>query len=88
MRYRGPAADAWVPVELDPFTAVYHRTSGQTHLLAEPAPQLLATLTDRALTLAGLREELALAFDLPDVADDGLAARLGELVEAGLVAVA
>ena len=88
MRYRGPAAEACVAMELEPFTAVHHRASGQTHLLAEPAPQLLAALTDRELTLAGLREELARSFDLPDVADEGLAARLAELVEAGLVAVA
>lgn len=88
MRYLGPAADAWLAVELDAFTAVFHRVSGITHLLVEPAPQLLAVLGGQALTLADLRERLIAVFDLPDITDDGLAARLDELVEAGLVAIA
>ena len=88
MRYRGPAASAWIAVELDQLTAVYHRQSGATHLLVEPAPQLFAALTGATLTLAEVRAALAQAYDLPDLSDDGLAARLNELVETGLVEAA
>ena len=86
MTWRGPPADAWVAVDLEPFTAVFHRPSGTTHLLVEPAPQLLDALAGEALTLADLRARLAATFDLPDAADETLTARLEELVEAGLVA--
>ena len=86
MRYQGPAATAWVAVDLDSFTAVFHRESGITHLLVEPAPQLLAALADRMLDRAELRTALAATYDLPDLTDDGLAARLDELVATGLVA--
>lgn len=88
MLYRAPGADALVQAALDPFTAVFHRPSGTTHLLVEPAPQLLEALAGRALSLVELRTRLLATFDLPDLSDEGLAARLEELVEAGLVAVA
>ncbi|MDB5695472.1 MAG: hypothetical protein JWN21_1015 [Sphingomonas bacterium] len=84
-RYRAGPATAWTAVELEPFTAVYHRASGFTHLLVEPAPQLLDVLGVEELSLADLRARLADRFDLPDVTDDALTARLEELVEAGLV---
>lgn len=87
MLYRAPGAEAWASVELGALTALYHRPSGTTHLLVEPAPQLLAALADRVLTRADLRARLEGQFDLPDLTDEGLAARLGELVEAGLVEV-
>lgn len=86
--YRGPPADACITIALEPFVAVYDRRSGATHLLAEPAPQLLDMLAAGPLTLADLRVRLAAAFDLPDVSDAALHERLRELVEAGLVAVA
>ena len=70
---------------LDDFTAVYHRPSGITHLLTAPAPEILAILGEAGMSLAGLAERLALAFDLGDEGTDALAARLDELVAAGLV---
>ncbi|WP_254606397.1 HPr-rel-A system PqqD family peptide chaperone [Sphingomonas bacterium] len=81
-------------------TAVFHRSSGLTHLLAEPAPQILAALGGDglggdvlggdglggdALTMAGLLERLGEAFDLGSGEPDALAARLAELVASGLV---
>ena len=85
--FRTPPTDAFQVVDLDPFVALYDRRSGQTHLLAEPAPQLLrllATPMTRAALTAALRE----AYDLPDLTDEALAARLDELVAVGLVAAA
>lgn len=84
--FRAPPADAVISVELDPFVALYDRRSGITHLLAEPAPQLLEALAAGPLTLAALRTRLGEAYDMPDLTDDALAARLEELAAAGLVA--
>lgn len=74
-----------ITADLPPFTAVLHRESGITHLLVEPAPDILATLGDEALTLPALRARLAERFELDG---DGLQARLDELVAAGLVEAA
>nr|WP_197983116.1 HPr-rel-A system PqqD family peptide chaperone [Sphingomonas sp. CFBP 13728] len=70
---------------LDEFTAVYHRASGITHLLTEPAPQILAILGESALSLDTLLSRLGDDYDLEDADRDALAARLDELIEAGLV---
>ena len=85
--YRAAPAEAWVAVELEPFTALYHRPSGATHLLVEPAPQLLGALADEALTLPALRARLEAMFDLAEGDNAALEARLEELVTAGLVEV-
>lgn len=83
MRFRAAPAAALLVRPLDAFTAVFHRPSGQTHLLAEPAPDILDTLGERALTLNELMTALAARFDLDGA--EGLAERLDELVAAGLV---
>jgi PqqD family protein of HPr-rel-A system len=74
-----------IAVPIDGLTALYHRPSGQTHLLAEPVPEILAALSGRALTLPDLRAALAAAHDL-EGDDEALLARLEELVASGLVA--
>lgn len=86
MRYRAAAPATLAAADLPPFIALYHRTSGITHLLIEPAPEILAALADAPLTLAELRERLAERFDLADA--EALPARLDELVAAGLVEAA
>ena len=68
---------------LDDFTAVYHRASGITHLLTAPAPEILAAIGEAGMTLPALAEKLADDFELED--SEALAARLDELVAAGLV---
>ena len=84
--YRGPPEDGLLIAPLDAFTAVYHRASGITHLLTEPAPQILAILQEWALSLDSLLDRLERDYDLADGTREALAARLDELVEAGLVA--
>jgi len=84
--YRGPPEDGLLIAPLDAFTAVYHRASGITHLLTEPAPQILAILQERALSLDSLLDRLERDYDLADGTREALAARLDELIEAGLVA--
>jgi PqqD family protein of HPr-rel-A system len=85
LRYRAPADAALLTAELDAFTAVFHRSSGITHLLVSPAPEILALLADTTLDLETLLLRLGERYDLGDASRDALAARLDELVAAGLV---
>ena len=86
-RFRAAPADMLLVEPLDVLTAVYHRASGQTHLLAEPAPEIMAALASEPMTsdalLAALREQYAMV----EAGAGALAARLEELVVAGLVEV-
>lgn len=68
---------------LDELTAVFHRRSGQTHVLASPAPELIQALQEAA-TDDDLLVRLARSFDIADADRDALLARLDELVAAGL----
>ncbi|MCP3731728.1 HPr-rel-A system PqqD family peptide chaperone [Sphingomonas sp. MG17] len=70
---------------LDSLTLIYHRSSGITHVVDSPVPELLAVLGSDALTLDETLAALAEAHDLIDPDAGALAARLDELVEAGLV---
>ncbi|WP_342450629.1 HPr-rel-A system PqqD family peptide chaperone [Sphingomonas sp. CFBP 13728] len=83
--FRAPEEGGLLIAPLDEFTAVYHRASGITHLLTEPAPQILAILGESALSLDTLLSRLGDDYDLEDADRDALAARLDELIEAGLV---
>ena len=87
MRYRAADPATMRVVVLDDLHLVYHRASGITHVLASPAPELLAALAD-PLTLAELAERLSASFDLVDAGDGALAVRLDELMAAGLVTAA
>ena len=84
-RYRAAPPGAIVAVRLDMLTALYHRASGQTHLLASPAPEILDALADGPLTADSLLDRLRAAYDLIDADAGALAARLEELVDTGLV---
>jgi PqqD family protein of HPr-rel-A system len=71
-------------VALDGLTALYHRPSGSTHVLAPPAPQILAALAGRAARAEELLARMESEFEV----EGGLAAlgaRLTELEAAGLV---
>ena len=84
--YRAAHPSTLVIEPLDELTAVYHRTSGITHMLAPPAPELLRVLRAPG-TLDEALERLGEEFDLADGDRAALAARVGELVAAGLVTV-
>lgn len=87
MDYRAPPADALLIAKLDTLTAVFHRASGITHLLASPAPEILAALTiPRGVD--ALLEVLAREYDLVDPDRTALIARLDEMVASGLVSTA
>lgn len=84
-RYRAAPAATLRIEPLDALTLIYHRASGITHLVDSPVPELLAVLEAEPLTLDATLAALAQAHDLVDPDRDALAARLGELVDAGLV---
>ena len=85
VRYVAVDPRALRTVELDSLTAIYHRASGITHVVASPVPELLAALAE-PLTLPALLDRLAADYDLTDADPEALAERLTELESAGLVA--
>jgi PqqD family protein of HPr-rel-A system len=84
-RYRAPPVASLRIVPLDTLSAIYHRASGQTHVVAPPVPEILELLAGRALTADELLAALAERYDLADADAGALAARLDELVDTGLV---
>ncbi len=85
VRFVADAADAVCRVQLDGLTALFHRPSGQTHILVSPAPEILDALGDSPADLPTLIARLSERFELGADADAAVAARLGELETAGLV---
>jgi PqqD family protein of HPr-rel-A system len=85
IRYYAPQPGTLHTVPLDELTAIYHRTSGQTHLVAPPVPEILAVLEAAPCTLEELLDRLAARYDLVDPDAGALAARLAELEALGLV---
>ena len=84
-RFRAAPATTLKMVELDGITALFHRRSGQTHLIAEPAPELIALLQAEPVTRDQLWQRLGERFALAADERAALDERLSELVEAGLV---
>ncbi|MEQ1540519.1 MAG: HPr-rel-A system PqqD family peptide chaperone [Sphingorhabdus sp.] len=85
--YQAEPADQRLIEPLDVITLIYQRRSGITHMVAEPVPEILASMGDAAMDAANVLERLSAQFDLGD-ADDAIAvvsARLEELADLGLV---
>jgi PqqD family protein of HPr-rel-A system len=84
--YAADPPEALSFVELEGLVLLYHRRSGLTHILAPPAPQILAALAAGPADPAGIVERIGADFDVES--DDpaaAIAARLAELEAAGLV---
>ena len=80
-----PAADLR-SVELDGLTALFHRPSGMTHVVAAPAPQILEALGDGPADAAAILARIKARYEVAeDGAGDAILARLSELEAAGLV---
>ncbi|MFN0045763.1 MAG: HPr-rel-A system PqqD family peptide chaperone [Sphingorhabdus sp.] len=86
IKYKAEPADQILVTPLDSLTLVYQRRSGITHIVAEPAPEILATMGADALTADEVAQRLAAQFDFDSAqAADIIAARLNELADLGLV---
>ena len=85
-RFLAAPADAVRAVALDGRSALYHRPSGLTHILAPPAPQILAALAEQAGDAAEIAARIGAEFDLEaEDPEAAIGARLAELEAAGLV---
>ena len=71
-------------VPLDALTAIYHRPSGQTHIVSEPMPEILGALGRGPMTAEALLARLSETVEVA-AEREALAARLGELEAIGLV---
>lgn len=85
--WHAPPSDQLLIEPLDGLTLVYHRESGQTHLLAEPLPQLLEMLSHGPASAEGLTDRLTRRFDLadPETAQQRVHDCLDQLAKLGLV---
>ncbi len=84
MTYRADPPEGLRIVPLDSLTAIYHRASGQTHVVTEPVPEILAALGGVTADLPMLIARLGLSDSIETRAL--LTERLDELVASGLVA--
>lgn len=86
-RYRAAAKDDLLWHDLDSMTLLFHRPSGITHMLADPAPAILAVMEDLPLTAAEIASRLIAEFDVETETDAEqiVIARLEELSGLGLV---
>lgn len=86
--YRRDEGDAVVACRLDEMVLLYHRRSGQTHMVISPVPEILERMTDgETVTAAAMHDRLARDFDLGerDAAVAEIRAHLDALVALGLV---
>lgn len=80
-RYRAPRAADLIATPMDDIVVLFHRTSGITHLVASPVPELLEALADRWMSAAEIEE----TFDILDGDRQDLVAMLEELAATGLI---
>jgi len=73
-------------VMLEGLAVLFHPRSGQTHIVAPPAPEILSALAEGEADLDVLIARLRELFEFDEAEGRGaIAARLGELETAGLV---
>lgn len=82
IRYIADPEEAVTVVALDGLSALFHAPSGTTHIVAPPAPEILAALRAGPADAAELLRRLRLHYEIEG---DALEARLEELEQAGLV---
>ena len=87
-RYFQDECTAVTACALEDITLLYHRKSGQTHMVISPVPELLAALGEVApATAAELHARLACHYDLGEPAEAiaQIEAHLADLTALGLV---
>ena len=83
LKFAAPPPDCLIAVPLEEVTALFHRPSAMTHVVAEPVPEILAALGPESLSIPALLAALGLAESEDAIAS--LEARLTELEASGLV---
>tara|TARA_R110002074_G_scaffold37012_4_gene100708 strand:+ start:759 stop:1043 length:285 start_codon:yes stop_codon:yes gene_type:complete len=86
-KYRAAPPDDLIWHALDSMTLLFHRPSGITHMLADPAPAILEIMADATLSADEIASRLAAEFDIDSGGDTEniVHARLAELSGLGLV---
>lgn len=86
-RYRAISATDLIVRPLADIALVYHRPSGQTHMVASPVPEILAALEAGPCDSIAVHAHLATQYDLGDPADARAAieTHLTEMAALGLV---
>lgn len=86
-KYRAAPKDDLIWHDLDSMMLLYHRPSGITHMLADPAPAIIEVMDNAPLTAAEIASRLTALFDLETGVDaeEIVTARLDELRTLGLV---
>jgi PqqD family protein of HPr-rel-A system len=89
-QFSAASAECFKITAFDGLSAIYDRGSGVTHVVADPIPQILQSLSGKSLSETVILEALAVEYDLPDDQEtrDALAARLDEMEKVGLVSPA
>lgn len=87
VRYHAEPAAALIVRPLEDITLIYHRRSGQTHMVMSPVPEILAALGDAGRGAEEVSSLLAQHYDLGDPAEalPVIAAHLEEMAALGLV---
>ncbi|MEP2103025.1 MAG: HPr-rel-A system PqqD family peptide chaperone [Parasphingorhabdus sp.] len=85
--YRAAAPDGLIQHPLDSMTLVFQRSSGITHVIADPVPAIFEVMAEEALTADDIAQRLSASYDLENSGDaaDIVFARLVELCSLGLV---
>ncbi len=86
-RYKAANAKDLILRELDEMSLIFHKTSGITHVVADPIPAILEVMEATSMTAAKVVDKLAKNFELEDALDieNFVLARLDEMCSLGLV---
>lgn len=86
-KYRAAPKDDLIWHDLDSMMLLFHRPSGITHMLADPAPAIIEVMEGAPATAAEIASRLTVLFDIEagTDAEDIILARLEELSALGLV---
>ena len=84
IRYIADPPELLKRVELEGLTAIFHKPSGMTHIVAPPSPQILDALASGPAGAEELLARIGERFEI-EGGEEALSARLSELEAAGLV---
>jgi len=86
-QYQAANPDDLILHGLDAMTAIYHRPSGLTHVVADPVPAILDVMGGEKMSASRVAQPLSEQYELEPGADvdNVVLARLDELCSLGLI---